>query len=88
MRVKSSPVRATTVGPVRAVGYCRVSTDSQAERGFGLAVQQKVVERFCAASGLALTQTFTDPGVPGTTPLARSVRGLLSHRARHHSTHR
>jgi site-specific DNA recombinase len=77
MESKLSPVRATNTGPVRGVGYCRVSTDSQAERGYGLAVQQDVLGRFCRASGVALVQTFTDPGVPGTTPLA-ARRGLTA----------
>jgi DNA invertase Pin-like site-specific DNA recombinase len=77
MSTNSSPVRETNTGPVRAVGYCRVSTDTQAERGYGLAVQQDVLERFCRASSVSLVQTFTDPGVPGTTPLA-ARRGLTA----------
>src|SRR6266851_6623308 len=56
------------LGPTRVVGYRRVSTNEQVN-GYGLAVQQDVLEAFCRRERLSLVQTFTDPGVPGSTPL-------------------
>jgi hypothetical protein len=40
-------------GP-RAIGYLRVSTNRQAENGYGLEAQRDQVEQFCAANGLEL----------------------------------
>jgi DNA invertase Pin-like site-specific DNA recombinase len=45
-----------------------VSTGEQVN-GFGLAVQQDVIEAFCRRERLRLVRTFTDPGVSGTTAL-------------------
>jgi DNA invertase Pin-like site-specific DNA recombinase len=56
-------------GPTRVIGYRRVSTDGQAENGYGLAVQADVLQAFCRRERLRLVKTFTDPGVPGSTPL-------------------
>jgi len=55
-------------GPTRVIGYRRVSTHEQTN-GYGLAVQADVLEAFCRRERLKLVTTFTDPGVPGSTPL-------------------
>lgn len=52
-----------------ACGYLRVSTDSQAEHGYGLDVQRQRIEEFCRRERLPLVAVFADPGVPGATPL-------------------
>ena len=54
----------------RVVGYCRVSTHEQAERGFGLDVQRQRIGEYTDREGLRLVARFEDPGVSGTTPLA------------------
>jgi len=54
----------------RVVGYCRVSTVEQAERGFGLDLQRARLADYCLREGLDLIALHEDPGVSGTTPLA------------------
>ncbi|WP_083198657.1 recombinase family protein [Mycobacterium malmoense] len=44
----------------RAIGYLRVSTNRQAENGYGLAAQREQVEQFCAANGLELVGMHID----------------------------
>ncbi|WP_083291619.1 recombinase family protein [Rhodococcus sp. 1139] len=39
---------------LRVVGYARVSTQAQGEKGYGLAAQQDVMRQYCAANGLQL----------------------------------
>lgn len=48
------------------VAYLRVSTDAQAEDGFGLAVQDAAVSRWVKAQGHRLAKICTDEGVSGT----------------------
>jgi DNA invertase Pin-like site-specific DNA recombinase len=42
------------------VAYIRVSTRKQRQSGLGLEAQQAAIDRFCAAEGYAVTQTFTE----------------------------
>lgn len=58
---------------MRAVGYARVSTNRQAERGFGLEVQERAVRDYCAANGLRLLRIERDEGVSGTNGLEARV---------------
>jgi DNA invertase Pin-like site-specific DNA recombinase len=52
------------------LGYCRVSTDEQAERGVSLASQRRKIRAQCEAQGYELVQVYTDEGVSGTVPPA------------------
>lgn len=61
---------------MKVIGYCRVSTDSQAERGVGLAVQEKALRSWCATEGYELVQLFRDEGESGSNGLD-ARRGLL-----------
>jgi DNA invertase Pin-like site-specific DNA recombinase len=54
-----------------AIAYLRVSTTEQAERGFGLDVQQKAVEEYCADHELELSAVHTDAGVSGSGSIDR-----------------
>src|SRR4051794_15267282 len=65
----AKPLRAggTKHGPVQVVGYLRVSTNEQLN-GYGLAVQADVLQAFCRRERLRLVKSFTDAGVPGSTP--------------------
>ncbi|ORB73715.1 recombinase family protein [Mycobacterium scrofulaceum] len=44
----------------RAIGYLRVSTNRQAENGYGLEAQRDQVEQFCAANGFELVGLHVD----------------------------
>lgn len=52
---------------LHAVGYIRVSTDRQADRGFGLDVQHQAVIEWAKSFGANLTGICRDEGVSGTT---------------------
>ncbi len=45
---------------VKAIGYVRVSTNRQAENGFGLEAQKRQLEHFCAANGYELVSVIPD----------------------------
>ncbi|MCJ2054008.1 recombinase family protein [Methylobacterium sp. J-070] len=51
----------------RAVGYIRVSTEEQAQSGFGLDAQEDAIRKYADAVGLELIAVHADPGVSGTT---------------------
>lgn len=54
------------------LAYRRVSTDRQAEQGFGLDAQAAAIQAWAAGAGVRVTETFTDAGVSGgTAPLDR-----------------
>jgi site-specific DNA recombinase len=66
-----------------ALGYVRVSTDEQAERGLGLEAQRQRIRAYCEMKGLNLTTIFEDPGLSGGKPLgSRSAGGRLLAEAR------
>lgn len=46
-------------------GYCRVSTETQAEKGYGLEAQEKEIRKYATAHGLELESVFTDAGISG-----------------------
>jgi site-specific DNA recombinase len=61
-----------------ALGFVRVSTDEQAERGLGLEAQRQRIRTYCEMKGLNLTTIFEDPGLSGGKPLgSRSAGGRL-----------
>jgi site-specific DNA recombinase len=67
----------------KALGYVRVSTDEQAERGLGLEAQRQRIRAYCEMKGLHLTTIFEDPGLSGGKPLgSRSGGGSILAEAR------
>lgn len=46
-------------------GYCRVSTASQAEKGYGLETQETQIRKYCKENGLALEKVYIDAGISG-----------------------
>jgi site-specific DNA recombinase len=52
------------------IAYLRVSTDKQAEEGYGLDVQADDVAAYAAANGHTIVATYTDEGVSGSNGLA------------------
>jgi DNA invertase Pin-like site-specific DNA recombinase len=55
---------------MRAVAYIRVSTDKQAEKGFGLDVQTATVKAWAKANGYRLLTICKDEGISGTKDAA------------------
>lgn len=51
---------------MKLVAYVRVSTNAQAERGFGLPVQEKAIRAWCRANGHRLVAAHRDEGVSGS----------------------
>jgi DNA invertase Pin-like site-specific DNA recombinase len=60
-----------------AIGYVRVSTDSQAESGAGLAAQRHAIEAFAKRQGLVITAWHEDAGVSGAAGI-ESRPGLMA----------
>jgi len=60
------------------VGYIRVSTDKQAEEGFGLDIQEKAVRTYCERNGITNLLLFTDDGYTGTNLDRPALQGIIS----------
>jgi len=61
-----------------ALGYIRVSTESQAENGVSLEAQAVKIRAQARASGLRLTEVITDRGISGKSLSRPGVRRLTS----------
>lgn len=46
-------------------GYGRVSTETQAEKGYGLEAQEKEIRKYADAHGIELERIFVDAGISG-----------------------
>jgi len=57
--------RTLKPGPTVAVGYCRVSTTTQAEEGVSLDAQRERIAAWCQAHGHELAAVHTDAGLSG-----------------------
>lgn len=60
------------------VGYIRVSTDKQAEKGFGLDVQEKEVLKYCEYHDMKNLILFTDDGYTGTNMERPALQSIIS----------
>lgn len=64
----------------RAIGYCRVSTDQQAQEGVSLAAQEQKIREYCSLMGLELVRVEVDDGYSAKTlerpALARALAEL------------
>ena len=52
----------------KALGYCRVSTDNQAEAGT-IEIQQKAILEYARKQGYELVEIFSDAGISGSKEL-------------------
>jgi DNA invertase Pin-like site-specific DNA recombinase len=59
----------------RAFGYCRVSTDRQADGGISLDEQSRRVRGRALEEGWSLSEIFIDAGVSGSVPLGQRPEG-------------
>lgn len=46
-------------------GYARVSTETQAEKGYGLEAQEREIKKYATAHGITLERLFLDAGISG-----------------------
>ena len=63
------------------VGYLRVSTDRQADLGFGLDIQEADIVRYCTANGYKNLVLFIDDGYTGTNmerPALQEIMGAIT----------
>lgn len=47
-------------------GYIRVSTETQADKGYGLETQENAIREYCTANNLNLIGIYADEGISGT----------------------
>jgi len=59
----------TSDGKIRALGYVRVSTTDQAERGQGLNIQRRGIWEYCRAHRFVLLEILGDEGISGVSGL-------------------
>lgn len=63
-----------------AIGYCRVSTDQQAQDGVSLAAQEQKIKEYCSLNGLELLRVEVDDGYSAKTlerpALSRALAAL------------
>jgi DNA invertase Pin-like site-specific DNA recombinase len=59
----------------RVYGYCRVSTDRQADSGISLDEQERKIKARCMEQGWDLEHVYIDAGVSGSTPLGKRPEG-------------
>lgn len=53
----------------RVIGYLRVSTDMQAEKGLGLDIQRRAITAWAKAEGQKIVAWYSDEGISGTNGL-------------------
>lgn len=74
---KNGNRHATADGPLRVLGYIRVSTGEQAASGAGLMAQQAAIEAECAQRGHALVNVWSDAGWSAATLDRPAIAGAL-----------
>jgi len=77
-----NPPRKERTAPSRAVGYVRVSTAAQAEKGLSIDAQRASIEKYCEMHGIVLVGVEVDDGYTGKNldrPAAqRAIEALKS----------
>ena len=71
---------ATLWFTMRAIGYCRVSTENQiGDDAYGLDVQRESIRKYCQDNGLELARIYEDAGFSGSleAPDRPGLRDLL-----------
>lgn len=60
------------------IGYIRVSTDRQADLGYGLDLQEAAVVNYCKVNGFTNLVLFIDDGYTGTNMERPALQGIVS----------
>lgn len=66
---------------MKVYGYLRVSTETQAEKGYGLEAQRAEIEKHAAANGITLADVFIDAGISGAAKDTDDDNEAISRRA-------
>src|SRR5438067_13834535 len=70
-----------------AIGYCRVSTELQAQEGISLEAQQARIRAWCEGNGYALSHVHVDAGLSGSRADNRpALRAALNEACRTKAT--
>jgi len=64
--------------PLKAIGYCRVSTEEQAREGVSLDAQAENIRRYCALYDLELVDVLIDKGRSGKDMDRPALRELMA----------
>lgn len=67
-----------TPAPPRIAAYVRVSTDSQAERGYSIGEQTDRIKAYCQAREWNLVKIYTDPGYSGKSLDRPAIKLLIA----------
>src|SRR3989442_11690 len=71
--------RSTTVNETtKVVGYCRVSTDTQADHGVSLQAQEEKIRQYCTLYNLELVTVVVDAGASAKTLRREGLQRVLS----------
>ena len=73
--------------PVRVYGYCRVSTDAQAQQGHSLGEQQSRIKGYAQSAGLTVHEMFVEAGVSGGKKFEVRPKGAALLAALRHGDH-
>lgn len=78
MARSSAKTEARKEAAQRAIGYVRVSTEEQAESGFGIDMQERAIRAFAESQGYELVDVIADRGVSGASrPMERPGFGAV-----------
>lgn len=62
----------------KVYGYVRVSTDSQAKKGYGADAQESAIKEYCKKNGLELVKIYEDLGISGTVVDREGLTELIT----------